>query len=214
MKQVNKLTQLNTASFFTKLTLSQVIGANDEAVSANIKRWLKNGNLIQLKKGCYVTKDYVQTLINKESYYEFIANILKKPSYLSTEYVLQKYSMLTESVFAITSVTRKKTKMYQNKLGTFLYSNIKEELFTGFKIVDRDGFQIKEATKAKALFDFFYFRLWKVSEISKELIESYRLNLFEMQTNDFDELESFILLSTIERFKTLPNILKEIANDS
>jgi hypothetical protein len=35
-----------------------------------------------------------------------------------------------------------------------------------------------------------------------------------MQANDFDEFESFILLSTIERFKILPNILKEIANDS
>ena len=184
------------------------------ALSANIQRWIKNGKLIQLKKGLYVTKEYYQTIANNEAYYEFLANILKKPSYLSMEYVLQKYSMLTESVFAITSVTRKKTRIYQNRIGTFIYSNIKDELFTGFKITNKSGFEIKEASKAKALFDFLYLRLWRVSEISREIIESYRFNLSEMQTEEYLEFESYVILSGLRKFKNLPSILKDVANDS
>ena len=205
------LFKFNNASFFTKETLSQVIGENDAALSANIKRWLKKDFLIQLKKGVYVTKDYYQSLPDKSSYIEFIANILKQPSYLSGEYILQKYGMLTESVFALTSVTRKKTRTYQNKLGVFIYSNIKDELFTGFKIFNRGGFEIKEASKAKALFDFLYLRLWRLPEITKEIIDSYRLNLGEFSSTDFSEFESFTELAAIRKFKKLSTILKEMA---
>lgn len=213
MNQQKKLSKLNSATFFYKETLSQIMGISDNALSANIRRWLSNGTMIQLKKGLYVTKEFYQPLIYKESYGEWIANILKKPSYLSGEYILQKYSMLTESVFAITSVTRKKTKIYQNNLGTFLYSHIKNELFTGYKIINRDGFEIKEATKVKALFDFLYLRLWRTKEITKEIIESYRLNLGEMTQQDLIEFQSFVDLLEIRKFQNLPNMVEEILND-
>jgi predicted transcriptional regulator of viral defense system len=213
MNQIKNLSKLNNVTFFYKETLSQIMGIGENALSANIRRWTGNGILIQLKKGLYVTKEYYQSLIYKESYCEWIANIIKKPSYLSGEYILQKYSMLTESVFAITSVTRKKTKMYQNSLGTFLYSKIKDELFTGYKINNRDGFDIKEATKAKALFDFLYLRLWRTKEITKEIIESYRLNLEEMSHQELIEFKSFIDLLGIRKFQNLPNILEEISHD-
>jgi hypothetical protein len=193
MNQITNLAKLNSASFFYKETMSQIMGISDNALSANIRRWIDKGILIQLKKGLYVTKEYYQPLTDKESYCEWIANILKKPSYLSGEYVMQKYSMLTESVFAITSVTRKKTKMYQNNLGTFLYAKIKDELFTGYRIVNRNGFEIKE--------------------ISKEIIESYRLNLFELNSEDLKEFKSFVDLSGIRKFQNLPDILEEISNN-
>jgi predicted transcriptional regulator of viral defense system len=214
MNQINKLAQLNTASFFNKETLSRVIEIEDDALSADIQRWIKRGNLIQLKKGFYVVKEYYQSLGDKQAYVEFLANILKKPSYLSSEYVLQKYSILTESVFAITSITRKKTRIYQNKFGMFIYSNIKDELFTGFKIISKGGFEIKEATKAKALFDFLYLRLWRVPEITREIVESYRFNLNEVSNEDFVEFESYIKLSGLSKFMNLTDILKEIANDN
>lgn len=213
MNQISKLLQLNNASFFTKETLSQIIGGSNKAIDDNILRWVKKGILLQLKNGLYVTNEYVNSLVNQEPFIEFIANILKKPSYLSCEYVLQKYGMLTESVFSITSVSLKKTNMYRNKLGTFLYANIKEGLFTGYKILNRDGFEIKEATKAKALFDFLYLRLWRVQEISKELIRSYRFNLIEFSSIDFQEFESYVQLTTLKKMKILPGLLKEITDD-
>jgi len=213
MNQVKKLTIMNNASFFNKTMLAQVMDIKENALSENIKRWLKKGILIRLKNGFYVTKEYYQSISEKQAYVEFVANILKKPSYLSTEYVLQKYGILSESVFAITSITRKKTRMYINPIGTFLYSNIKDELFTGYRIVNRGGFDIKEASKAKALFDFFYLRLYQAKIINREWIESFRLNLDEVTKSDFVEFDSYIRLTKMRKFSELTGLLKEIQND-
>ncbi|PIU73427.1 hypothetical protein COS78_02400 [Candidatus Shapirobacteria bacterium CG06_land_8_20_14_3_00_40_12] len=209
MNRVSNLSKLTSASFFDKNTLKEVIGGSDDAVSANIVRWIESGRLIQLKKGIYVTKEYYLQCSDKQSYGEFVANILKKPSYLSGEYVLQKYGILSESVFSITSVTRKKTRAYNNKLGVFLYSNIKDKLFGGFNIVFKSGYEIKEATKTKALFDYLYFRLWRVPEVNPEIISSFRLNLGDFVVSDFDDINYLVDLSGVKKFTNLVAYLKE-----
>ena len=213
MNQLSQLSKLDSASFFTKETLQQVINVSDNSLYSNIKRWLKKGTLVQLKKGLYVTNRYIQSLSDKQNYTEYIANILKYPSYLSGEYVLQKYSMLTESVFTLTSVSLKKTGNYQNALGTYTYSNIKNNLFTGFKIYSKGEYGIKEATKAKALFDFLYFRLWQIPAISTEYLASLRINFEEMQKNDFIEFESYVTVSRLKKFNNLTGILKKLTYD-
>jgi predicted transcriptional regulator of viral defense system len=210
MKQLINLSKLDSASFFNKETLGRVIEIGDNSLYANIKRWLKRGELVQLKKGLYVTKGYVRAVSDRQNYTEFVANILKQPSYLSGEYILQKYGMLTESVFGVTSVTLKKTGKYQNVFGTYIYSTIKEKLFTGFNITSKGGYDIKEATKAKALFDFLYFRLWRLPEITKEYLESLRLNLGEMQTSDFAEFDLYLKLANMKKLNNLTVVLKEL----
>lgn len=210
MKQLINLSKLNSASFFDKETLQRVIEIGNNSLYSNVKRWLKKGELIQLKKGLYVTKDYTQAVSDRQNYAEFVANILKQPSYLSGEYILQKYGMLTESVFSITSVTLKKTGRYQNIFGTYVYSNIKEKLFTGFTIIPRDNYEIKEATKAKALFDFLYFRLWRLPQITKEYLESLRLNLGEMKTDDLIEFDSYVKSANLKKLNNLTVTLKEL----
>jgi len=209
MNRIKNLSKLDTASFFTKNTLKKVIGGSEVGLSANVARWIESGKLIQLKKGLYVTKEYYQLCTDKQNYSEFVANILKKPSYLSGEYVLQKYGLLSESVFSLTSVTRKKTKTFTNKLGVFGYSNICEKLFTGFKIVSKSGYEIKEATKVKALFDYLYNRLWRVPKINQEIIDSLRLNLGDLTLADYKSLEYFIELSELRKFSKLINYLME-----
>lgn len=210
MKQLINLSKLDSASFFNRETLGLVIETGNNSLYSNIKRWLKKGELIQLKKGLYVTKGYTQAVPDKRNYTEFVANILKQPSYLSGEYILQKYSMLTESVFGVTSVTLKKTGKYQNVFGTYMYSNIKEKLFTGFKIISKDSYEIKEATKAKALFDFLYFRLWRLPEVTEEYLESLRLNLGEMQISDFTEFDSYIKLVNLKKLNNLTDTIKKL----
>ncbi|MFH2062029.1 MAG: hypothetical protein ABIJ43_03520 [Candidatus Beckwithbacteria bacterium] len=208
MNQIKNLDKLNSASYFSKNTLQQTVLVSDNTLYSNIKRWLKQGRIIQLKRGLYVTSNYYTQTLKKEAYQEFIANKLKTPSYLSLEYVLQKYSLLTETVYAFTSITLKKPNTYKNKLGLFVYSNINKELFTGYKIINKDGFKIKEASKAKALFDFFYLRLLKVKNINKELLESFRLNLDEFSKNDQIEFMNYVDLSKIDKLKKVGLWLK------
>ena len=202
MNKINKLSGLDVASFFTKNTLQNVIGGNNVALSSNVARWIENGKLIQLKKGLYVTNNFLQQRTDRQVYSEFVANILKKPSYLSGEYVLQKYGVLTESVFGFTCVTRKKTREYSNKLGNYIYSNIKDSLFCGYNIINKSGFEIKEATKAKALFDYLYFKLRNVPEVNLKVIESLRLNLDNITKKDFEYLRYYINISNIQVFDT------------
>ena len=212
MKQMNKINQLstiNSASYFTKDTLQNVVGGNNKALSANILRWIENEKLIKIKKGLYVTREYFLQCQNKQDYSEFIANILKRPSYLSGEYVLQKYGILSESVFSFTSVTRKKPRSYNNKFGTYLYSNITDKLFTGYNIISKSGFQIKEATKTKALFDYLYFRLRTIPEINQAVINSFRLNLENFTKTDLIQLKYFINLLDQKKFTNLITYLRE-----
>lgn len=201
MNQIKNLNSLNSASYFNKNTLQQVVSISDNALYSNIKRWIKQNIIIQLKRGIYVTNDYYIRLPEKQAYQEFIANKLKSPSYLSLEYVLQKYSLLTEGVYAFTSITLKKTNTYKNKLGLFTYSNISQDLFTGYKIVNKEGFQIKEASKAKALFDFLYLRLLSVKNINQQLLDSFRFNLDEFSQKDQKEFKSYVKLSKTKKLE-------------
>ena len=169
-----------------------------------LSRYVRSGIVHRLKKGLYVTKEYVDRVEKSgrvHPYAEFLAGVLYEPSYLSLEYVLQKYSLLTEGVYAFTSITLKKTNTYKNKLGLFTYSNISQNLFTGYKIVNKEGFQIKEASKAKALFDFLYLRLLSVKNINKSLIDSFRFNLDEFSQKDQREFKSYVKLSKIKKLE-------------
>lgn len=210
MNQLSKLDQLGHASYFDTLTLGRVLGLQGETLHANIGRWVRQGILLQLRRGLYVTADYLQTSPVRDPYTEFIANRLKVPSYLSMEYVLQKQALISESVFGLTSVTRKKTYHYQNTLGIFTYASIKPALFTGYEIVTKGAFEIRQARPMKALFDYLYFRTQRVMEITSDLILSFRLNLDQVSDAALGELAQYAALSSISKYSVLPNIIREL----
>jgi len=210
MNQVQNLKKLSSLSYFDKNTLSQFVELSDSSLYTIINRWLNNGKIIQLKKGLYVSGDYVDKISAKQAYLEFIANKLNFPSYLSLEYVLQKYSVLSESVFSPTSITLKSKRIYKNQLGTFIYRSIKESLFTGYTIKKNGEFEIKEATKAKALFDYLYLKLFRIRSLDKKLIDSFRLNLGEFDGENKKEFDSYCQLSEIKKYKKLPSLLFDL----
>lgn len=208
MNQVKELKKLISLSYFNRNTLSQVVGGSENALYANIKRWIKNGVLIQLKRGLYVTPLYCDRIFNKNRYCEFLANKLKEPSYLSLEYVLQKHSILTEAVYALTSVTLKTKQRYQNQFGVFLYRNINERLFNGFRIVSAGGYQILEATKSKALFDYLYFRLLRMKNVDDGYLASLRLNLDALTVRDWKEFSQYCRDAGAKKFELLAKKLR------
>ena len=210
MNQVKKIKKLENLSYFNKDTISQYIDAKTNTLFTDINRWIKNDILIQLKKGFYVTSNYYEKIQNKTLYLEFISNKLREPSYLSLEYILQKYSILTESVYAITSITIKSSRIYKNKLGFFIYRNIKDILFTGFNILESNGFAVKEATKAKALFDWMYLKLLRLKKFDLALLESFRLNLENFKPKEFKEFELYCELTGIKKYLQLASMIKKI----
>ncbi|MBL7036234.1 hypothetical protein ISR94_00080 [Candidatus Microgenomates bacterium] len=201
-------------AFFNKVTLGTFLQKSGSNLDYWVKTRLKSGEIIALKKGLFVSRDYLLTLQNnfplKEKYFEYLANIIRQPSYLSTEYVLSQKGIIPESVFAYTSISSKTSRKYTNKLGNFYYRNIKKDLFCGFESVEFEtGKFVRKATKAKALFDFIYLKKFKgIETLKNELLVDLRINWLEFNKKDKTEFKNYVKISNSSKMKESVKILK------
>jgi len=195
--------ELELLPYFNKDAVSVLIGKNGRNLDKKIARLTKIGFLETLKKGLYVSSAYVERA-SKEPYAEFVANLLRTPSYISSEYVLAKEGLIPESVFSITSITTKTSRTYSNFLGSFSYKSIKPELFGGYQESFWQDKIIYIASKAKALFDYFYLK--KMLDIEREIYDS-RINWDNFIQDDLDEFEKYV---TSTSGRKMFNVLKLI----
>lgn len=165
----------------------------------NLKYWKKNNKLIVLKNGLYVLKDNYDKELNKDQYLEYISCQLVQPSYLSLEYIMAKYQLLTEPVNCFTAVTVKKTSLVQNKLATFRYYSITLDLFTGYEVEYFYGAPIWRASKEKAVFDFLYLRFIRNQSVNERVIDDLRINWEEISVTEWRKVASFRRLTKSKR---------------
>jgi predicted transcriptional regulator of viral defense system len=146
-----------------------------------VSEWLKKEWLIELRRGMYLINDEV-ILKNVERL--SLANQLYDPSYVSLESALSFHGMIPEGVYQVTSVSTRKTARFSNTLGTFVYSNIKENLLWGYKQHPLGKVTTLIATPEKALLDLVYLRKGELKS-AEELMESVRLgNLKKIKPNE------------------------------
>lgn len=188
------LEKLNNLPCFSKANLKLFQDNSDFSFDKNIQNWLKKGLIKKLKNGLYVTKNYFLKQKSKTIYAEFTASKLVYPSYLSCEYILQKYNILTEAIYTITSITTKTTRSIENFLGSFKYYNLKPELFIGFERKNK----YFQATKAKALFDYIYLKKNNIKNM-----QDLRLNTDEINQADKQEFQKYIKLSKDSKMQKL-----------
>jgi predicted transcriptional regulator of viral defense system len=156
----NLLERLKIMPYFNKNTAYQLgmqFGLKKNTINTYISRYLKRKDLIQLKNGLFVSNFFYNKNKNDISYKYFLANILRKPSYISSWTALQYYNLATEAIYPIISTTTKITRDYRTKIGNFKYQKIKNELFTDFSLI-KNKFEFFIATPSKALFDLLYSR--------------------------------------------------------
>lgn len=189
----NILEQLKASPYFTKEMLSQLgnqYGLAIQTVNTVIARGLKRKDILPLKRGLYVSTDFYNVHKNDSSYVFFLANILRKPSYISSWSALQYYGLATEGIRTITSVTPKVTRSYDTKMGSFSYSSISKTLFDGF-VLKKGTSEFFIATPAKALFDLLYFKTHRFRGVSFEqvptLIDDLRVDIDEMDSKERKE---------------------------
>ncbi len=215
MKSEN-LSSLESFPYFTIEAVKQLLG--DESVAAGtiqtaLYRWMKAGQIIQLKKGVYMTRRFFEQHRADVDFAPMVSAILIPQSYLSLEYILQRSAILTEMTYPVTAVTLKQTRVFENKLGTFTYRNIKTDVYQGFKFSEYMGIPIAQATMAKALFDFLYLRPWKGSKrlAGYDLVEDLRLNLEDFSENDQVEFSTFVEISNSKKMdQILKNLRKTV----
>lgn len=197
---------LERLPYFNKSEAAVLIGKMGKNLDAKIGRLVKNGYLITLKKGFYVSKAYL-ILAEKTTYCEYISNMLRYPSYLSLEYILSSFNLIPESVNSWTSITLKSSRVYGNELGSFVYKNVKPALFCGFNREKCGNFWVLMATKAKALFDYLYLKRNLGTDIEGELREGLRINWDNFSLGDVAEFKRYIRISRSKKLKRIINII-------
>lgn len=202
----NLIEQLKPLPYFNKDVIYQLGGAyslTNATLDTYISRYLKSKEIIQLKKGLYVSADFLNQNKNDISYSFYLANVLRTPSYISSWTALQYYDLATEAIRTITSVTPKVTKAYETKAGNFAYHSIQKELFSDFSLA-RGKFDFYIASPSKALFDLLYFKTNQLRGVKfaaiKDLVSDLRIDIDEM---DDEEQEKFYAM--IENFLNKKN---------
>lgn len=183
---------------------------NADALDANIKYWLKGGDLIALKKGVYIFAERYKNEKDKDGLLSYISGQLVSPSYLSLEFVMAKYQLLTESVNTITAITTKTTRDYSNRLATFRYYTVTDKLFCGYRIEMIGGAPVAIASKSKAVFDFLYLRFAKSAAINEREVEELRINWENINKKEFKELTSYAKLTRSIKVKEVVNLIRKM----
>jgi len=163
----------------------KMLDISDRYINIIVNRFFKKGLLIRLKRQCYVSKRYIETVKTEgeySGYIEYVSSKIYEPSYLSLEYVLYENNVLTESPQKFTLVTKNKTAEIRNALGSFLYHKIKDEFFDDYIVKKKGAFLAAKASPGKALFDFLYLR--KNIIMNKNNAKALRLNLANLAQKD------------------------------
>lgn len=206
MKLIKLKEKIAPLVIFSKNIL-RTLEPKTDILDANIKYWLKKGELLQLKRGLYIFKEIFDKELQKDLLLEYIACQLIKPSYLSLEYILSKYQLLTEISSTFTLVTTKTTRQISNKLGTFRYYSVSPSLFLGFKLKNSEDYPIYEAYKEKALFDYLYLRFIKNTPINWKAIDNLRINWDNINKSEFKKMKKYLKFTKSKRLKEVFKII-------
>lgn len=176
--------------------------------SEKIRALEKDGQLIRLKRGLYVVSSEVS---GKPINACLCANHIYGPSYVSQQWALRWYGLIPERVYTMTSVTTKRTRMFENALGRFTYEQVKPEYFAiGINNIDEDGVTFLIASREKALCDMIlhnsYLPSQSVKGLWQYLEEDIRFDMDELAAFDVDIIEACAKLGRKENI--LNNLIK------
>lgn len=202
MKSINNLLeQLNTLPYFNKLTIYQLakqLDLKSSTIDTYISRFLRYKKIISLKNGLYASKKFYDENKLDISYLFYLANVIYKPSYISSYTALQYYNLSTEVVYPTISISTKTTRNYQTKIGDFKYHSISKNLYQDFYL-KKEKFSFYIASPSKALFDLLYFKTKQFKTIKFEEVN----NLLAELRIDIDELNK---LEQRKLYKMIKNI--------
>lgn len=198
---------------FTRKDLLAKFFGHQNTIDGRIKRSLKQGRFLQLKKGLFITsKSYIHEP-DKIKLTEYLASKIYQPSYISLEYILKKHNLITKSIKIITSITTKATRAFNNFSGIYHYSNIKASLYIGFEKHVFHGDTYNMATKAKAIFDYFYLNSAlthrNTKKLRRQLMEESGIQWQNFSETDFKKFDKYVWKSDSRKMMAVLRVVNE-----
>lgn len=190
MKYINIQNNLRNLGVFT---LNDIRILDPDFREPTLNDWLNNGWIKRIRRFWYADSSFNP----QGNDYFFIANKIYFPSYVSLESALSHYGFIPETTLQITSVSSRKTNLFDTQYGVFSYQSIKNNLYFGYEVIENNDRPFTLATPEKAILDYLYLH----SEISSmEDFEGLRFNTeiinstidkekFDIYLNQFDNLE-------------------------
>lgn len=118
------------------------------------KRWVDEGKVRKLRNGLY--RNESRPMQGDWDKY-LVANALYPPSYVSLISALRFYNFIPETVYSVSSVSTRKTKVFRlGRLG-YIFKSIKPSLFFGYTVERWRGDTFCMATPEKAILDLAYY---------------------------------------------------------
>jgi predicted transcriptional regulator of viral defense system len=200
----------------TKQNLGVLLQVSPATLDYRVRRMQAAGELLTLRSGLYVPatawRSAQASPDQAKRYIEYLSGIIRSPSYVSLEYVLEGAGVVPESPFAVTCITTKTPRTYETQVGRFLYRSIRADLFTGYTTFTYRGLEIHIASPAKALFDMLYLRPLVTTTLMRAyLLEVGRLNWSALHPAEKKKFVGLVQTSGIPKMKRILSILTEEA---
>lgn len=174
------------------ISLVEIQKAFPKLDKRRLTEWNKKGYIENVKRGFYRFSDQP---INQGTVY-FIANKIYNPSYISLESALAHYQIIPEAVFSVTSISSLNTTKLKTPFGNLTYNHLKENLFFGYELIERNGLTVALASPEKAILDYLYLH----SEIKTTVdFEGLRWNKEILKIVDFQRFSDYLQLFNSKR---------------
>ena len=116
--------------FFETAELVALFDEPKGQVQARLSRWVANGRLLRLRRGCYLlAPEYAR---RQPSEYH-ASNYLLRPSYVSLHSALDFHGLIPDAVRLIEALTPKHGGEWRTALATFRYHSIRQDRFFGYR---------------------------------------------------------------------------------
>jgi len=173
---------------------------------AKLSQMIEKGSICHLKRGLY------ETNINSPSC--AMAGAIYGPSYLSFEYALRRWELITDRICVYTSASyeKNKTKTFENQMGTYIYKSIPKEAYPyAITSITEKEYTYQIATPEKALCDTLYKAppLKTVWELNKYLEDEYRVDMEKLYKLNMQDIR---FLAPLYKRHNLILLIKLIEN--
>ncbi len=189
--------------YISGIDLHHILDKSADSRQAIIKRTIRKGYLIPIRRDLYLIKNAKRALINTFE----IATIIYGPSYVSFESALSYHGWTPEAVRTTTCASVKRAKEFETPVGIFSYEHIPIKAFSfGVEQHQQNALTLFIASPVKALADMIYARKRTWNSIN-DLSEDLRIEIESFQ--DFDKKMFVELINEYPspRVKKMLNIL-------